>query len=116
MMIFPFKKKILIRNFMTESTSETTSQSSGPSSEFIEELARAIVAQTAPKVALNHELWDVEECAAYLKAKRRQFLERICCQPSFPKRIKMPTLNAKSREALWVAEEIIEWALAQKEK
>jgi predicted DNA-binding transcriptional regulator AlpA len=63
----------------------------------------------ARKIPIEHELWDGEQMAEYLKVSKRQVLERYAAQPGFPRAIRLPSDNGNGQRR-WKAKEIIAWA------
>lgn len=76
------------------------------------ELARALVAALPKPVNLEIELWSVDEIAAYLKRSPSHVRQRICPRPGFPDPIRLPGTS----QGLWPAREVIDWALAHRER
>jgi len=68
----------------------------------------------APKVALNHELWDAGQVAAYLRTSKQKFLRDIATKRTFPKArcVDPDTINATNKR--WIASEVISWANSQR--
>lgn len=63
-------------------------------------------------VEKDEPLWSAETCAAYMGGiSRRQFLERVACQPSFPRPFE---LGRKLR--CWYPEEVREWVYRNRVK
>lgn len=87
-------------------------------SEDIEKLGKAIAWHTTPKVEDHEELWDSDQCAAYLRiGNRDSFTQHTASLPSFPDRIELPSSRSCKRGNLrWVAAEVKEWALLHRRK
>ena len=73
-------------------------------SDVLELLADAMAARIA-RVPVDEELWDVEECARYLKVEPATF-QRLRNRADFPQVRKLGSTP------LWVASEVTEWAKA----
>lgn len=77
-----------------------------------EVLADKIIAGLAtlhrPTLPVEIDLWDLLLVAAYFKRDRRSVSERIVCQPSLPKAIRLPSEGKTgTMRALWRATEVI---------
>lgn len=57
------------------------------------------------------ELWNSDDCAAFLRCQRRHFLENFKPLPTFPRALYLPTIRGNSRP-LWYAAEVQAWAAA----
>lgn len=79
----------------------------------ISNLAKALAEQLTPKIPFDVALWDTASIAEYMKVSKSQVAQRIICQPTFPKSIRIPTANGKKSDSRaqprWKAKEVIEW-------
>lgn len=65
----------------------------------------------------SEQLWDAEDCAAYLRCTARQVTDRYSAHPSFPEPVRLPTDNANGRgHPRWYAVEVIAWVRQWKVK
>lgn len=71
------------------------------------ETARGIVDQ-------NSTLWDGNDCADYFRVGSRHFVDRISKTFGFPKPIRLPSGGGKKGHARWYANEVRDWAAAQR--
>ena len=88
--------------------------------ELMQQLAAALAAAVRPAIPIEHDLWDTERIADYLKRNTQVVRERIICLPSFPKAIRLPTMNGKGQlsraQPLYNAMEVIKWAQSFRDK
>lgn len=57
------------------------------------------------------ELWNSNDCAAFFRCSRKNFMEAIRPLPTFPRAQYLPTMRGTSR-ALWKPDEVRAWAAA----
>ncbi|MBU6950926.1 AlpA family transcriptional regulator [Hahella sp. HN01] len=85
----------------------------------INKLAEAIIEKLQPRISTEIALWDVSTIAEYLKCSESHTMQRVICQPTFPKSIRIPTANGKSAQSRsqprWRAKEVIEWTLSHQD-
>ncbi len=55
-------------------------------------------------------IWDAQTVASYLGISKSSFLRRIAYLPSFPKAIRLPSGNSRTRPR-WKAVEVVNWVL-----
>jgi predicted DNA-binding transcriptional regulator AlpA len=65
-------------------------------------------------IQIEHDLWDVEAIAKYLKMAESYVGNRIVCLPDFPQAIRLPT--GKRSHPRWKAIEVIRWVEQFQEK
>lgn len=84
----------------------------------IEKLGEAIAKHIPPVVKDHEELWNSDQCAAYLGiGNSDSFTQYTASLPSFPDRIELPSSRSgKRRNLRWVAAEVKEWALLHRRK
>ncbi|SDY72677.1 hypothetical protein [Nitrosomonas halophila] len=70
------------------------------------ELAQRIQVNTIP---IQHDLWDAQTIAQYLKVTPRHVLQRYTPLPDFPQPIRLPSAKGNGQPR-WKAKEIIGWA------
>lgn len=73
------------------------------------------------RIPIDVDLWDIAMIGAYLKRDSQVVRERIVCQESFPKAIRIPTKSengqpARKGQPLYKAKEVIAWANSFQEK
>lgn len=66
----------------------------------------------------NKEFWNSQECATQLGIESKvSFAQYVAPLPDFPAPVPIPTTRSKTRQhRLWVAQEVIEWALSNRDK
>jgi predicted DNA-binding transcriptional regulator AlpA len=83
----------------------------------IEKLGEAVARHIPPTVKDHEELWNSEQCAAYLGiCNAVSFTQYTASLPSFPDRIEIPSTRGKRGQLRWVAAEVKEWALSHRRK
>lgn len=71
-------------------------------------LAEAIADKLIPTMADKHTIWSSDDCARYLRIKRRVFTEKTSKLPDFPEPVALTAAGGKSNR--WRALEVIRWA------
>ena len=64
---------------------------------------------SAPRVALNDELWTVDEVATYMKLAPDTVGRRVVTRPDFPVPVQ-PCGTGKNAQKRWFAGAVITWA------
>ena len=82
----------------------------------VERIADAVAARIQPRVPIEHALWSVLDCAAYMRISESAFRQRIACLPGFPQSIRIPRADGHIGHPRWKAIEVIHWTEAHKEK
>ncbi|WP_430233918.1 hypothetical protein [Nitrosomonas communis] len=81
---------------------------------FIDSIVQSLAAMASNAIPLDKRLWGAEECAEYFRIQKRTFQEHYAPQPSFPKAIKIQRGDEGKSRPLYIAGEVIEWAIKQK--
>ena len=72
-------------------------------------LAEAIAERLSRQVSVEVALWNVDECADYLKQARRTFSNKTSKNHSFPASINVPNGVGGKSQSCWYAHEVIQW-------
>lgn len=72
-------------------------------------LAKSIAQHMERHSPTDATLWNVEDCAYYLRQAKTTFRDFTSKHPTFPDAIRVPNLRGRS-SALWRAKEVIAWA------
>jgi hypothetical protein len=75
----------------------------------VEEIVSRVFQQVWNRVPFEHELWNIDNIAQYLKREPATVRERYTCLPSFPKAIRLPNKEGKRSYPLYKAAEVIAW-------
>lgn len=60
-------------------------------------------------------LWDVRECAEYLRMSEKHFIDRVSKTMKFPSPIKLPSETGRRAHPRWYASEIMDWVRSHKQ-
>lgn len=74
-------------------------------------LAKAIALHMDRHNPTTITLWNVEDCAYYLRQAKTTFRDFTSKHPTFPSPIRVPNLRGRS-SALWRAKDVIAWTEA----
>ncbi len=94
-------------------------QNDSESAALIEKLAEAIAKLVLPEIPFEIDLWDIATIARFFKRDPQVVRERMACLPSFPKAVRLPTLQhgkVGRAQPLYWAREIVAWAKTHQEK
>ena len=80
----------------------------------IQRLDTLISALARPRIPPERELWDADQCAAYMGNSARHFAERIACRPDFPRGVRLG--DGSKAPLRWYAMEVMEWVAGRREK
>jgi len=80
-------------------------------SDLIARLAAKLAKQLRPALPVKMYLWDIAIIATYLKRIEPVVRERRACLPDFPKVIRLPSTRSVRGQALYGANEVIQWVI-----
>lgn len=75
----------------------------------VDRLATAVIERVRSPIPIEHDLWDIDRIAEYLKFKPYHVRTRIVCLPDFPQHTRVPTGKESWSHKRWRAKEVIAW-------